>query len=561
MMDQSARLGRVSSLLIPAFLAVLCLLGGGAGAGAYADGITDIRGPIRTREMFVPYLELEKPGHNCDILLQSAINAYFESYPSPDISQLPDSLGDSFVSLGQTWSAEITYFPWGSSLTVGVYVEAVDMGVVIYRGAQYSAKPPGRSAIVYDSGSLYRTAIDEFVNAEGRSSILWDTGIHINLDDDYAQPRLVITNNGIYLLEGYGRTELGPAPTLTLYPVSREGKSEPVCIVRLVPDDVIELGPVSFKKLLRTLDLIVGEPECCGNWSHNQFVLKRRIAALPDRALLRPWATTDKPFNTRATIDSCDRRFDSLSLLLTYQEIEMHLEASRRELKEYYVASFRYREDEAEILTEHILDYVHRSHFAFLRGCTPWRRDLPDDYEWVGVYPQNQYSLVTPILRDATIENIEALLKDDNINSELINIGLMHSLRRPDVLTLLLENGADPEFTNSYFGKTSLMFAAHLNIMDAVKILVGTGVDVNRRTTKVTRNPNNVFIFDRTALFYATENASLEMVRYLVENGADILAIDSAKRNVFHYLALNEDISGEEREAMRAYLTEQLSSR
>ena len=93
-------------------------------------------------------------------------------------------------------------------------------------------------------------------------------------------------------------------------------------------------------------------------------------------------------------------------------------------------------------------------------------------------------------------------------------------------LKSLIEKHGYNNLTNA-FSKTLLMYAAHMNNYGAVKFLVDRGVNVNDKTQGNKRYlshmdlPNNL---ERTALTYALENSSIEVIAELIENGAEYKA-------------------------------------
>ena len=81
-----------------------------------------------------------------------------------------------------------------------------------------------------------------------------------------------------------------------------------------------------------------------------------------------------------------------------------------------------------------------------------------------------------------------------------------------EVVKLLIENGADVNAKNED-GKTALMRASREGHLEVVKYLIENGADVNAKS-------NNGW----TALMRASYNGHLEVVKYLIENGADVNA-------------------------------------
>lgn len=101
---------------------------------------------------------------------------------------------------------------------------------------------------------------------------------------------------------------------------------------------------------------------------------------------------------------------------------------------------------------------------------------------------------------------------------------------RPDILKRLIETGLPVDAPNR-FGKTPLMTAAQYDQLEAVKILLEAGANVNAATQ------DTMLVFrKRTALMYAATNASLPVIRALIKAGADLRAMDSLSHTAREYL-------------------------
>jgi ankyrin repeat protein len=103
-------------------------------------------------------------------------------------------------------------------------------------------------------------------------------------------------------------------------------------------------------------------------------------------------------------------------------------------------------------------------------------------------------------------------------------------------MKLLLEHGADPRI-NTFQGTSPLMAAAGVNwvvaqtwtegpeqLLEAVKLCRALGMDVNQK--------NSMGI---TALHGAANRGSDDIIRYLVEQGADLTAQDNEHRSALDW--------------------------
>ena len=81
-----------------------------------------------------------------------------------------------------------------------------------------------------------------------------------------------------------------------------------------------------------------------------------------------------------------------------------------------------------------------------------------------------------------------------------------------EVVKLLIENGADVNVENE-FGENALMRASEYGNLEKVKLLIEKEADVNAKNED-----------GKTALMRASREGHLEVVKYLIENGADVNA-------------------------------------
>ena len=154
--------------------------------------------------------------------------------------------------------------------------------------------------------------------------------------------------------------------------------------------------------------------------------------------------------------------------------------------------------------------------------------------------------LKVAILYDRDLGIIEYLLKNGaNINSG-DESALFFALQNKKLFTFLLENGADINYRNS-FGKTVLYYAIELGDIDIVKILIENGANLNNTYIDAeTRDDWNREIpfyqslcslehTKRTPLMHAAQHANVDMLKFLISHGAKKDVTDEIGYNVLDY--------------------------
>ena len=112
-----------------------------------------------------------------------------------------------------------------------------------------------------------------------------------------------------------------------------------------------------------------------------------------------------------------------------------------------------------------------------------------------------------------------------------------------DVLSILLEAGANPNWKEPDTGETPLHVATFRGqregATECVRRLLAAGADPNVHTKNRVGSAtyDGTYVVGETPLHWAAAFGSQEMIRLLIDAGADILALDADGHTPRHYLA------------------------
>ncbi|MDA7705551.1 ankyrin repeat domain-containing protein [Rickettsiales bacterium] len=168
------------------------------------------------------------------------------------------------------------------------------------------------------------------------------------------------------------------------------------------------------------------------------------------------------------------------------------------------------------------------------------------------------------IIRDYDLNSISSIINNiriDNLNNKgdfaYISAPLFVAINNANILEFLLKDWLfNPNQRNS-FGKTPIFRAIQENNLESTKILIkyGAHIDLN---TYIFASKKASYIalstYQRTALIYAAWQGDLRMIKFLVENGADIYQKDSKGKYAIDYLEKNRFMNQSDKEIARKIL-------
>ncbi len=327
----------------------------------------------------------------------------------------------------------------------------------------------------------------------------------------------------------------------TVHEISSSGVAKEVCKLKIFKNFSTEKSGhempflSSYRDALENIMLSLGH---CGS-SRPEIQAKRDGRYFSATALIRPWAidTQWKSGRAAAKRESFQKKhFNDWK----YQDIwsfreNMTLENSRLdaiiELKNYYMNNYSYTENDAEELAQGVIN------------------SMPGKYYSLGVYyDENKDFSPFQEMVEGTYKNWSSLKKHLKFKWDRMPLAPLSLLVDTPTLIQNLPRSIEASSVKSFYEKDLLMYAAHMNNYDAVKFLVDTGWPLHSVTKP--RSKYSCIKLKRTnrsALTYAVENASIELISFLVNSGADTNIKDSLGNDLDFYLNLNPRFYNEEK--------------
>jgi hypothetical protein len=148
----------------------------------------------------------------------------------------------------------------------------------------------------------------------------------------------------------------------------RENGIKKVCTIRFSKPvkTALALLPKAVLLFANELDATMGDGRDEGTL-HPTATLRNNIQSAWANAILRPWAMTKQPYNTRRDVDAGLRRWArrAASFNTLYEQIRMQYPIAQQALAELYIERLGKTPQQANMLATRNLDIIYRSHFVF----------------------------------------------------------------------------------------------------------------------------------------------------------------------------------------------------
>lgn len=331
----------------------------------------------------------------------------------------------------------------------------------------------------------------------------------------------------------------------TVYRLRADGKVELQCRIQTIPENehVADLFLLSgFSSLHKTISTI-GEGGNDGGSLQAGYRHNNEALAASTRIAYRPWAVSRArdgggisgrnyyQYDSRLMTFIEDWSFGDIWSRREYQTFLQHILPAEESMAEYLKNKFGLSPHQATQKAKEIIESVIGNWIQ-----VPNYYDHDSDLYTVEYHPLNKALFEHDYITAKTL--IENFAPREHNYDDAIDIFLIEAVEWPAGIELLLKAKADVNKKNE-FGKTPLMMAAHMNRPDTVKLLLNHGANPNLTTDTVGKYSISMERGQRTALMYAAENASPQVITLLLDAGADMAAVDSENNGISFYLNKN----------------------
>lgn len=339
---------------------------------------------------------------------------------------------------------------------------------------------------------------------------------------EYTIARRIRDEVYLFVVETTGRS-------ISIYRLAREGRWQPACRVATAPEHMTEAAPVKNDKVVdslqalqqKVLGLMRGAGDCGSMATHWRWQGDVRSAL--QTVLYRPWALRERETgpDDDGSYENDMSNLEQWSLLGTseyrsFQEFKAQMAETTRQLAAFYQKANGWPQ---EMSTKMATDALKGAVSVGVRF-----------YMYDPQFAQGEEAIRKAILEKRKMKDIRAIKFDaQSIDAQLEQWGgdpgshesvLSIAVDYPEALGFLLQSSVPNDHVND-FGKTPLMYAVQNNQIEAAKLLIKAGADVNAVTTKPSDTCYYTLqTFNVTPLHYAARYASAEMIKLLLDSGA-----------------------------------------
>ena len=334
-----------------------------------------------------------------------------------------------------------------------------------------------------------------------------------------------------------------------VYQIHSDSTSSKVCSLQIYknyePKKNNENLPYFAAYISATENILLSPGEC--GTSTPEVYASHTGRLFTSTALIRPWAASKVSHyaHIRNQLESHLNHWKYADAW-TYRESEslnyLATDAAR-ELRDYYISHFSYDTKQAQELANKIIQEIPFSYYS-LGVYDDSKKDF-SGFEKMANGQFDDWKNIEPMmkLQYGKISNTAFTLMLDNPNQFSRNT----SLKLDEI--------------ENYYRKNLLMYAAHMNNYDTTEWLIKNQFPLNRKTS-MNYDMCNLFPerVNRSALTYAAENASIHLIKLLVDAGEKTDIVDSKGNNLDFYLQKNPRFSNEDKKLGITGLLKQYST-
>jgi len=300
------------------------------------------------------------------------------------------------------------------------------------------------------------------------------------------------------------------------------------------------------------------DPSCSGSIVHAQF---RYYYFELSGAGIAPEIFFDRWKDDISDIGATKRYFnvwadENLSNFVAYNKYMAEVDKATPQLIKYYKEKFGFNDEKSKQMAEKAMGlFLNRAAGGFphrnekfinekseLLDLCSKKESTVNNLEKIDMKGVEQGELIealnTALLHGKSAKFISLLL--DNINELDVGWGegpIFYAVRNQANFELLLKKGADINSENP-FGKTPIYYAIGLGDHGMVKYMLEKGAKVNhayKSSSELEECEYNIKHGKRTPLMHAAQNSDVEMLKLLIDGGANVNAVDEIGFNVLDY--------------------------